>query len=58
MLAVTKKDDFCCVCAVVYFKRYAFLVYDCLKAVYCIMQTMWNRVDTHLLNLNTLTGDL
>jgi len=58
MLALTKKDELCYVCAVAYFKRYAFLMYDCHKAVYCILQTMWNRVDMHPLDLNTLTGDL
>jgi hypothetical protein len=58
MLAVTKKDEFCSVCAVVYFKGYAFLMCDCHKAVYCILQIMWNSVDMHPLDLNTLTGDL
>lgn len=58
MLAVTKKYEFSCVCAVVYFKVYAFLMCDCHKAVYCILQTMWNSVDMHPLDLNTLTRDL
>jgi hypothetical protein len=58
MPAVTKKDEFCCVCAVVYFRGYAFLMCDCHKAVCCIPQAVWNSVDMHLLDLSTLTGDL
>jgi len=58
MPAVTKNDEFCCVCAVVCFKGYVFLMCDCHKAVYCILQTLWNSVDMHPSDLNTLVGDL
>ena len=58
MLTVTKKDEFCCVCAVVYFKGYAFLMCDCHQAVYCVLQTMCNSVDLRPLDLNTMIRDL
>jgi hypothetical protein len=45
MLAVEKNNEFCCVCAVVYFKGYACLMCRCHEAVYFIPQTVCDSVD-------------